>query len=131
VSTNAREFNFSLKKFEDLQPENLQKIQRGLTLGLAGGLMDESPVKTGRFRANWQVQSEGFATDALDRTDQTITQGENLAEVRNIKPFTLTGISNNLPYAERLNAGHSEQAPALFVEREIDRVSRLEVTTDG
>jgi hypothetical protein len=51
-------------------------------------LKQESPVDTGRFRSNWQTQTEEFSGS----------------------------VSNNLPYAERLAMGWSRQAPAGWID---------------
>lgn len=62
---------------------------------LHAGLMRATPVDTGRARNGWQL-----------------TPGD--------EPV----IENQVPYIGVLNDGHSKQAPAMFVEAEIARVSR-------
>jgi len=81
-----------------------------------------SPVDTGLFRGNWQVGisfppreqiaaiRSGPATFALGR--QVIEQQDG---------FKSIWISNNLPYGESLNAGHSGQAPRGFVQAAVFR----------
>ena len=64
-------------------------------LDLHAGVVPVSPVDTGRFRAAWTVDTTGGV------------------------------IENNVEYGSALNAGHSKQAPAGFVENEIDKVARL------
>lgn len=62
---------------------------------LHGGLMRSTPVDTGNARNGWQL-----------------TLGADPA------------IENQVPYIGKLNDGHSKQAPALFIEAEINRVTR-------
>lgn len=77
----------------------------------------KSPVDTGRFRANWTV-SYGPTTQTvtgLDRTGiETINRGLRLIQLMNPGQDELW-ITNRLPYARRLEYGHSGQAPAGMV----------------
>jgi hypothetical protein len=73
-------------------------------------LKEQSPVDTGRFRANWLISE-----DELD--DTTYPDGQEAP------PYTLEitadkdyYITNSLPYAQRLAEGWSRQAPAGWVE---------------
>lgn len=71
-------------------------------------LKEESPVDTGRFRANWMI-GEG-------EINETTTEGEvgqYTLEITADKNYYLT---NSLPYAQRLAEGHSKQAPAGWIE---------------
>ena len=62
---------------------------------LHAGLMRATPVDTGQARNGWQL-----------------TLGDDAV------------IENAVPYIGRLNDGHSKQAPKLFIEAEIKRVTR-------
>jgi hypothetical protein len=86
-----------------------------------------SPVDTGRFRSNWML-SLGAPSD---KTVEAITAYEKeqpmtSAEATNIKDtlsklgdgHSSVFISNNLPYARRLEEGHSTQNEG-FVERAV------------
>lgn len=88
----------------------IQKI----TIEAANIVILKSPVDTGRFRGNWNVTigSIDYTTnDALDPS------GDNF---RRKAEFTISDfdvgqvlyISNNLPYARRLEFGYSDQAPS-------------------
>lgn len=67
---------------------------RKTLLDLHAGLVQRTPVDTGRARSGWQVDTQAGV------------------------------IENNVEYIEALNRGHSAQAPAGFVEAEIDRATR-------
>jgi len=79
-----------------------------------------SPVDSGRFRANWTV---GINTSDDNQYQNRKNASSNLArqnrKINAIEPTssTVIYISNNLPYARRLNNGWSKQAPRFFVEQ--------------
>lgn len=78
-------------------------------------LVNETPVDTGRARANWLPSINSPRTE---------TVGESNAESPlnlNYKLGDTIYIANNLPYIRRLNDGHSQQAPAGFVDKIIQR----------
>ena len=72
-----------------------------------------SPVDTGRFRGN-NIVSVGAPVLAgtlnLDPSGAATIQAGARA-LTGLEPFTVVYIQNNLPYAERLEDGHSKQAP--------------------
>ncbi len=86
----------------------------------------ETPVDTGRARANWH----SGATD----NDEPIFKGEDktgsvsiqrIVKAANAKkPRQSIFLYNNLPYIGRLNAGSSDQAPAGFVEKAIAKARK-------
>ena len=80
---------------------------------------DRSPVKFGRFRANWALTigaPDTSTTTALDPSG-TATVSRNLATLAGYpeQSFPAIYLQNNLPYAERLETGHSTQAPGGMV----------------
>lgn len=92
---------------------DLVKQARIIAMALLGEIVLRSPVDTGRFRGNTMVTigAPVFANiDVLDKTGgATIAAGQ--AVLSGLKPYTVIYIQNNLPYAERLENGHSKQAP--------------------
>jgi hypothetical protein len=67
-----------------------------LAFDIVGDLLAETPVDTGQAKNGWTMDDSG----------DVIT------------------IENRIPYIERLNQGHSKQAPAGFVEEIIDYRTR-------
>jgi hypothetical protein len=70
-----------------------------------------SPVDTGAFRASWRVSFNEPREDVTDGRSGNAIRG---AAFRWPKGFNLGDtviISNNQPYAEELERGHSKQAP--------------------
>lgn len=82
-----------------------------------------SPVDTGRFKANWRVGIASPETRPTGKRDKGggNTFNEGATKIKQAKRGTTLFISNNLPYARRLNEGWSQQAPANFVEQAIKK----------
>ena len=109
----------------DAMEEAINKEARVISLMMLTGLSKVSPVDTGRFRGNWFVslgQSDRTTDDGRRVSTAVSEGGSKIAQAVNFSYPTIT-LSNNLPYAEKLNEGHSQQAPAKFIEQEIDRVT--------
>lgn len=102
-----------------------------VTQSLAGRLLTEfvraSPVKTGRFRANWRVGINAPTRVAINRLDksgeETIAAG--LERIRGANAGDRVYISNNLPYARRIEYGWSHQAPYGIVRLQVTRIRSL------
>jgi hypothetical protein len=90
-----------------------------LVLEIDKELRRSTPVDTGHARRNWipSVGQRG-APGAISDTKRE-------AGMQQILAYTLSQgalwVSNVVPYIERLNYGHSGQAPAGFVEMSVDR----------
>lgn len=71
----------------------------------------------GRFRGNWQLGVNVRPGGELSRIDPTgsATQGEIVAAIPESAAGNVYYITNNLPYANRLEEGYSRQAPAGIV----------------
>lgn len=99
--------------FIDQIESDLSKQARIIAMALLGEIVMRSPVDTGRFRGNTMVSigAPVFAnTDKVDK-DGSATISAGLAALTGLKPYSVIYIQNNLPYAERLENGHSKQAP--------------------
>ncbi len=98
----------------------VNKLARSTMFNVLRGLVLGTPVDTGRARGNWQVSISNpinSQSDDLDKSGQpTINKGlAAMAKAKAIK-YPVLWLTNNLPYIEALNDGHSEKAPAKFVE---------------
>ncbi|AVI85601.1 hypothetical protein BTW15_01235 [Pseudomonas syringae pv. tomato] len=93
---------------------DMTKQMRIIAMALLGEIVSRSPVDTGRFRGNTTVTigSPVFSnSQTLDPTGSTsISKGASV--LGGLKPFSIIYIQNNLPYAEKLENGHSKQAPS-------------------
>ncbi len=98
------------------------------------GLLQQSPVDKGTFRANWNVSSgQPDLSYDLDKTfgggKGSPPSGEEYSKIdsgtRGGMPFKIVWIGNHVPYARRLNEGHSKQAPAGFFESTVHQVEAM------
>ena len=71
------------------------------------------PVDTGRARANTIVSIGSPVYQVLDRYDKSggNTIMEGVTRLTGLEPYTVVYLQNNLPYIEKLEDGHSKQAP--------------------
>jgi hypothetical protein len=78
-----------------------------------------TPVDTGHARRNW-ISSVGEPNSSVATDDSAHAAG-----IQAVLAYELSGgslwIGNAVPYIRRLNYGHSQQAPAGFVERAVDQ----------
>ncbi len=93
---------------------DLSKQARIIAMALLGEIVKVSPVDTGRFRGNTMVSIGAPVFSTTEKVDKdggpTIAAGQTA--LQGLKPFTVIYIQNNLPYAEKLENGHSKKAPS-------------------
>jgi hypothetical protein len=107
-----------IKQFGSEIRTNGTAIVRKAVLACFQGVITRSPVDKGTFRLNWRAQVGSVDTT----TDETVTQntalgappnGEEMANVQAAVQQAELGdtvyISNDLPYAQRLEEGWSPQ----------------------
>ena len=108
---NAKQFSIDLTRWgNSLEKEQAPKFIRKIALDLLKKITVKSPVKTGRFKANWMTGIGGADETTTESTvDDAVMRGSIiLSAYRDLKQIH---ISNNLPYAAALEHGHSMQAP--------------------
>jgi hypothetical protein len=85
----------------------------------------------GHFRRNWLVSLGGFNPTEIAGADEAVatTLARGRAQTgtwgATAKAGSFLVIQNNVPYANRLAEGHSEQADAGWVDEEIDLALRF------
>ncbi len=120
-------FALDVSKFVEKAKKNPEKVMRQVSIKLFSAIIKASPVDTGRFRMNWMASGGTPAAGTTDATDKSgnIAIGNATSFVlkaANWHEFTLT---NNLPYAQRLEYGWSQQAPAGVVRTNVSRFQQL------
>lgn len=120
-------FALDVSKFVEKAKKNPEKVMRQVSIKLFSAIIKASPVDTGRFRMNWMASGCTPAFGTTDATDKSgnIAIGNATSFVLNAtdwRDFTLT---NNLPYAQRLEYGWSQQAPAGVVRTNVSRFQQL------
>lgn len=120
-------FALDVSKFVEKAKKNPEKVMRQVSIKLFSAIIKASPVDTGRFRMNWMASG---GTPAFGTTDATDKSG-NIA-TGNVTSFVLKAadwreftLANNLPYAQRLEYGWSQQAPQGFVRVNVSRFQQL------
>lgn len=103
-----------------------EQVVRGTVLSMGSKIIERSPVGNpsiwkkprkgyvgGRFRNNWQFSVEAPATGVNAGVDPNGVKanGELRAQVNSMKMGQTFYMTNNLPYAVRLEFGWSKQAP--------------------
>lgn len=117
---SAREFEIQIKREWAAKMGDARLIVGKVGLEALRGVVDKSPVDTGRFRGNWQVAIGTEPSGTLDTTDKnggpTIAAGAGAVSAYSaVMGFPKMFLVNNLPYAIPLEEGHSSQAPGGMV----------------
>ncbi|AZD07566.1 HK97 gp10 family phage protein [Pseudomonas chlororaphis] len=109
----AKGWSTSPTLFADQVERDMAQRVRVIAMAMLNEIVLRSPVDTGRFRGNniVSIGSPVYAnTTEVDASGgETINRG--LSAMSGLQPFTVVYIQNNLPYAERLEDGWSDQAP--------------------
>lgn len=104
----------------------IAKAEKAAVANIAGLLVDNSPVRSGRFRANWQhgvnIAPAGEIT-ALDPTGSD-TKARLAQAIAQSDPG-VHYLVNNLPYAAKLEFGWSPQRPQGIVLATVMQVKGL------
>lgn len=124
INQTAASYNQAVYDHNEAQksdPANLTKTGR---LKKKARLVDGMDIKAppgytgGRFRGNWQVSFDAPTTDETGRVDKT----GNLTKAAGNYTLSLFKVGmkaiyfcNNVPYAYRLEMGHSSRAPGGMV----------------
>lgn len=120
-------FTLDVKAFCEKAKKNPETVMRSVTLKLFSAIIKASPVDTGRFRGNWQTTGVTPATGLIAGVDPTGNKAVNSAAtfITNAPGWDTFTLTNNLPYAERLEYGWSKQAPVGMVRVNIARFQQL------
>jgi hypothetical protein len=115
----ADEFTIDVSRWVDKAKGNLDQITRQVLFEVASRVVYRSPVDTGRFRANWQYSVGEVTVQQSALNAASLGGSEPLSRIAAAIPKEAWGkrhrLSNNLPYARRLEYGWSKQAPAGMV----------------
>lgn len=120
-------FEQSIQNFIKKAKKNPELVVRQVTIKAFSQIIMASPVDTGRFRMNWQVSNTTPATGVLIADDPSGSRamGRMTNYVTSSPEWENFCFTNNLPYAERLEYGYSQQAPQGMVRVTVTRFQRL------
>ena len=118
-------FAADLRKFAERTNKSLDDTCRGVAIKWFSSTVMSTPVDTGRLRGNWLVSQGSPITAELARFDKSgsIVQGEIVQSVGGVG--TVNYLVNNLPYAERIEFGWSNQAPSGMVRVNFARIKAI------
>lgn len=103
-----------------------ERVVKRLATSVNAELIKATPVDTGWARANWifsigqPIAGPAGAPGKVGPARQAQSSGVARVLVYKLNQGVIW-LSNNVPYIQVLNAGHSKQAPAGFIEAAIDR----------
>lgn len=117
MSWKGKPTDFTLKVIESTE----EKIRKTAADMLQGVIL-ASPVDTGQFRSNHRVslnapdtteeESNGNTSPIGSMDSKVLNKGLNI--LKSAKIGGLIYIQNNLPYAQRLEHGHSQQGMHIY-----------------
>jgi hypothetical protein len=131
--TGTTEFQGDIEKLCGKLDINIETARKKIAFDLHAGVVKRSPVDTGRFRANWDLTA-GAPSQMIDEMPD-LKKGDAISPPTMPEVQAKEGesyfIINNLPYAEPLEHGHSNQAPAGMVEPTMIEVAAQIATIVG
>jgi hypothetical protein len=106
-------FSLDLSAFASLTEKKMTTVVKKSFIGLSSDIIKDTPVLSGRLRANWQVGINKFDDSITENTDKTgaNTIAKVKDETNSFKLGDIITLSNNLPYAKRIEfEGWSDKA---------------------
>lgn len=114
------------KETEELVVRQFVEFHRAMTLDFFFNVIDNSPVWTGRFRGSNtlglgkpnlktlpvhpEVESgEVSWPDGVSKQFQAPNRSEAVRALLGLRPYSVTFVANALPYATRIENGHSKE----------------------
>jgi hypothetical protein len=130
---SVQAFNADLTAVSEQLDISLDKVVRKVVFDIHKAVSDLSPVRTGRFRASWGISPLSVPDDPGEPdskgTSVPISNQKKRMNTSTPDPLVVWFIYNNLPYAQKLEDGSSQQSPAgimnlalATVEAEIDTI---------
>lgn len=105
----------------DVLTDTISQDTRDLALNIDRRLVRETPRDTGTAKAGWLVSINQPNNNYFEWTggpgaaeSDAIRKG--MSVIANFRAGDLLYIQNNQPHIDRLNEGHSEQAPSKYVD---------------
>lgn len=120
-------FTLDVAAFVAKAKKNPETVMRAVSIKLFSAIIKASPVDTGRFRMNWQTAGPVPRTGNVAGVDVTGNKTVQAAQtfITNSPVWQEFTLTNNLPYAQRLEYGYSKQAPSGMVRVNVLRFQQL------
>ncbi|MFA0813359.1 hypothetical protein [Microbulbifer epialgicus] len=118
-------FSASLKQFNEDALAEADRVYRASNIELFNSVIRDTPVDTGRARGNWQTTIGTHAQSSSLRLDRSGAEAQTEV-IKNVGGLdNVNYLINNLPYIQPLEYGHSKQAPAGMVRRNVLRIQSI------
>lgn len=126
-------FELDIARFVEKAKGNVDLVIRKIALDVFKRVIIKSPVKSGRFKGNWQVAIGSIPAGTLEVNDKdgTATIARVTAEAMKLQAGQTITLINNLPYARRLEYGHSKQAPSGMVRLTLQEFPQIVRVSNG
>ena len=120
-------FTLDVKNFVEKAKKNPETVARQVSFKLFSAVIKASPVDTGRFRMNWQTAGAVAPSGVIDGVDKggAAAIGDAASYIFAASDWNEFTLTNNLPYADRLEYGWSNQAPQGMVRVNVARFNTL------
>lgn len=120
-------FTLDVRAFCEKAKKNPEIVMRSVSLKLFSAIIKASPVDTGRFRMNWQTSGATPKSGNVAGVDPSGNKSVTAAAtyITNTPVWQELTLTNNLPYAQRLEYGYSKQAPVGMVRTNVIRFQQL------
>jgi hypothetical protein len=104
----AGPFELALSQYAKEAGEKADQAVRRVVLAVGAQIIKRSPVDTGRFRSNWFFSTGTPSTSITEDTNAYEVKG--MGDLTSAKAGGVFYISNNLPYAYRLEVRGATKA---------------------
>ena len=123
MANNLSTFRAGLTNFGDQVFESYGKGLKKVARQIITDVIDNTPVNVrdethaGHAKANWQVGVNSVPSGEIEGTDKegSKTTSTCLAQLSKSRAGDVITLTNNVPYIQALEEGHSTQAPAGMV----------------
>lgn len=129
-------FADDIEKARKKMVNDVDEFRQAVTISLFNSVIEDTPVRSGRLRGNWQTNEGDAKKGQLVTVDESETENapqntqRSKDEVENVvqlsKPDSEIHLSNNLPYAASVEFGGSkEKAPEGMLRKNVARISQI------
>lgn len=109
--------NFTFPDMSDIDDEIIDEVieaQQVLITKIWGRVMEYSPVLRGHFRASWRISKDAIDTSFTRSggTEEAPLPRPTKPRIKIDRSLPIISVSNSIPYAEKIEDGYSDKAPA-------------------
>ena len=123
-------FTLDVSKYVAKTKKDVTEVIQSTAIVMFRDVIFDSPVDTGRFRANWFCTVNNPTGKVVYNPDEIYPPDAQIVDrmikkVESAKSPKTYYLTNNLPYAYNLEMGSSNQAPQGMVRKNINRFNAL------